>query len=92
MKIRQHFASHMTKMAAMPKYGKTLKNLLSRNHWVDFDEALYEASEIKALYYLCKLLPWVDLDLFYVKENFCNFGFYMGKCDNDVFFGNYFIL
>ena len=52
MKIRQHFAGHMTKMAAMPKYGKnTLKNLISRNHWVDFDETLYEASDT----YLCKL-------------------------------------
>ena len=55
MKLRQKFARHMTNMAAMPKYGKTLLKLLSRNHWVDFDETLYEASEIKALYYLCKL-------------------------------------
>ena len=39
MKIYQHFAGHMTKMAAMPIYGKHFKNLLS------FDEILYEASE-----------------------------------------------
>ena len=45
MKIYQHFAGHMTKMAAMPIYGKNFKNLLSRNHWTDFDDTLYEASE-----------------------------------------------
>ena len=45
MKIYQHFAGHMTKMAAMHIYGKNFKNLLSRNHWADFDETLYEASE-----------------------------------------------
>ena len=44
MKIHQDNAGHMTKIA-MPIYGKTLKNLLSRNHWADFDETLYEASE-----------------------------------------------
>ena len=46
MKFHQHFAGHMTKMAAMPIYGKsTFENLLSRNHWADFDETLYEVSE-----------------------------------------------
>ena len=45
MKIYQHFAGHLTKMAAMPIYGKTLSNLLSRNQWADFDETLYEASD-----------------------------------------------
>ena len=46
MKIHQHNAGHMTKMAAMPIYGKnTLKIFFSRNHWADSDETLYEASE-----------------------------------------------
>ena len=45
MKNYQHFAGHMTKMAAMPIYGKIFKNLLSMNHWVDFDETMYEASD-----------------------------------------------
>ena len=45
MKIHQHFAGRMTKMAAMLIYGKTRKNLLSRDHWAYFDEILYEASE-----------------------------------------------
>ena len=47
MKNYQHFAGHMTKMAVMPIYGKkTLKDHLSRNQWADFDETLYEESEI----------------------------------------------
>ena len=41
MKIHQQNAGHMTKMAAMPIYGKITLN----NHWTDFDETLYEASE-----------------------------------------------
>ena len=34
---------HMTKMAAMPIYGKNLKNLL-QNYWADCFEARYVAS------------------------------------------------
>ena len=52
MKIHQHYEGQMTKMAAMPMYGK---NTLSRNYRADFDETLYEAPETQALYYLCKL-------------------------------------
>ena len=54
MKIYQHFAGQLTKMAAMPIYVKHFKDLLSGNHLVDFDETLYEASETEALYYLYK--------------------------------------
>ena len=35
---------------------------------------------------------WVDLDLFYSKVRFCNLGIYIGKCDKDGFFGNYWSL
>ena len=45
MKIHQDSAGHMTKMASMLIYGKHFKKLLSRNHWADFDETMYEASE-----------------------------------------------
>ena len=47
MKIHdQHYAGHITKMVAMPIYGKKhFKILLSRNHLADFDETLYETSE-----------------------------------------------
>ena len=54
MKIHQHNAGDMTKIAAMSIYGKTLYNLLSRKHWADFGETLYEASDTIALYILFK--------------------------------------
>ena len=80
----------MTKMAAMPIYGKNpLKNLLSRNQWNDFNETWYVASGTQAHHYLFKLWPRVDLDLFYGKVKFCNIGFYIEKCNSDGFFGNY---
>ena len=45
----------MIKMAAMPIYGiKSLKNLVIRNQWVNFDETWYEASEIQAYFILLK--------------------------------------
>ena len=45
MKIYQHDAGHMTKMAAMPMYiVKALQNLLLRNQWTDFQETWYVAS------------------------------------------------
>ena len=59
MKNHQHNVGHMTMMAVMPIYGKKL--LLFRNHWADFDENLYEASENLAVYILFKLLPWLTL-------------------------------
>ena len=66
MKIYWHNAGHITKMAAMPIYGKNLKNLL-RNRWTDFHETWYVALVTPACHSLFKLWPWVDLDLFYGK-------------------------
>ena len=46
MKIYEHFASHMAKMAAMPIYGKnTLKIFFSENHLADVNETLYDQSD-----------------------------------------------
>ena len=75
MKIHQHNAGHITKMAAMPILMK-----LCMKHQRPKPFTII----------LCKLIPCADLDLFNGK--FCNLGFYMGKCDNDGFFGNYCIL
>ena len=36
-----------------------------------------------------QIMTWVDLDVFNSKVKICNLGFYLGKCDNDGFFGNY---
>ena len=55
---------HMTKMAAMPIYGKTFKNL--QNH-KSYDLETWHAALGLALQNLYKWWPWVDLDLFYGK-------------------------
>ena len=76
MKIHQHFAGHVTKMAAMPMYGKnTLK-------------IFFPGTTGQILMKLC--MKHQTPKPFKVK--FCILGFYMGKCDNDGFFGNYCIL
>ena len=72
LKIHQHFAGHMPKMAAIPIYGKnTLKiNLLFRNHWADFDEALYEASGFKPVIIFANYDPGFTLANFTPRSNF----------------------
>ena len=37
-------SGHVTKVAAIPLYGKNLKNLLLQNHWADWLETWYVAS------------------------------------------------
>ena len=70
----------MTKMAAMPIYGKNpLKDFLPWNQWNNFNHIWYSASGTTAPYNLLKLLPWVDLDLFFVNVKFCNLGFDIEK-------------
>ena len=82
----------MTKMATMPMYGKTpLKDFLW-DQWNNFNETWYVASGTAAHDSLFKLLTWVDLDLFFSKVKFCNFGYYIEKCDCVGFFGNYYSL
>ena len=82
MKINEHDAGHMTKMAAIPlfdKKKKTPQNPLLRNRWTDFHETWYVASETPAHHSLIKWWPWVDLDLFKGKVKFGNKGFSIGK-------------
>ena len=80
---------HMTKMAAMPIYGKKFlpfKNLLLQNQRADFHETSYIASRTPAHH---SLFCWSDLDLFYGKVKFGNLGFSIGKSENSGFFRNY---
>ena len=56
----------MAKMAAMPIYGKNLKNLLRNQKAYDL-ETWSVASGVQVLPNLFKWWPWVDLDLFYGK-------------------------
>ena len=66
---------HMTKMAAMPIYGKNLKNLLVWNQNVDDLESWYVALGARVLPSLFKWWPWVVLDLFYGKLKFDPYAF-----------------
>ena len=72
----------MTKMAAMPIYGKILKNLFLQNQLTDDLETWYVALSMQVLPRLFKLWPWVDLDLFNAKVKFGHIGFCMGKSEN----------
>ena len=79
---------HMTKMAVMPIFGKTFKNLLLQNRKSYDSETWHAASGTQALQSIYKWLQWVDLDLFYGKVKFGNLGFSIGKSENSGFFRN----
>ena len=91
IKIHEYDAGHMTKMAAMPIYGKkkTFKDLLLWNLWTNFQETWYVAFRTPANHSLFKWWPCVDTDLFYGKVKFQNFSFCIGKCQSDGFFENF---
>ena len=76
-KIYSNRAGHMTKMAAMPIYGKNIKYLLLRKQMAVDLETWYAASGARVLPSLFKLWPRVDHDLFYGTVKFGRFC--MGK-------------
>ena len=85
MKIYINGLGLLTNMAAMPIYGKNLKNLLLQNQVTDDHETWYVALSMQVLPRLFKLLPWVDLDPFYAKVKFGHINFCMGKSENYYF-------
>ena len=89
MKIYINVLGHMTNMAAMPIYGKNLKNLFLQNQKTDGLEIYYVALCNRVQPELFKLWPWVDPDPFYAKVKFGHIGFCIGKTENYLFFGNY---
>ena len=71
MEIYEHDASHMTKMATTPIYGKKASKIFfSRTGGPISLKTLYVAFGTPAHHSLFKLWPWVDLDLFFGKVNF----------------------
>ena len=89
-KFCSRHVGHMTKMAAMPIYGKNpSKIFFPRNRWPIFHQTWYVASGTPAHHSLFKWWPWVDLDLFYGMVKFCNLGFSIGKSENSGFCRNY---
>ena len=75
-KVYSNGPGQMTKMAAMPVYGKTF---LLWNQKCDDLEIWYAASCAQVLPSLFKWWPWDDLDLFYGKVKFGPLCFCMGK-------------
>ena len=82
----------MTNMAAMPIYGKNLKNLLLWNQKAIELEIWHAASSTWVLSSLFKGWPWVDHDLFYSKVKFAPLYVCMGTHFNSRFPGNYWSL
>ena len=77
----------MTKMGAMPMYGKYFENLLLQNQMSYDLETWHVASGTLFLKSLFKWCPWVDLDLLYAMSNLVT-GFSIGKSENIRFFRN----
>ena len=80
----------MTKMAAMPIYGKnTLKIFFSGNCGPISMKFSMKHLWLKYMWTCVnKSWPWDDLGLFYGKVKFGNIGFYMGNSENYGFFEN----
>ena len=66
-KVCSNCPGYMTKMAAMPIYGKSIKNLLLWNQNADDLETWYAVLGTRVLPNLFKWWPWVDLDVFYLE-------------------------
>ena len=76
-KFCSNVPDHLTKITAMPKYSKNLKNLIFQKRWADCLETWYVASSNCVLPSLFKW--WTCADLFYGKVKFGPFGFWMRK-------------
>ena len=69
MKVCSNGHSHMTKMAAMPIYGKNLKNLLLWNQKAN-DLGTWYAALVLEYYQVCSNdYPWLILTYFMARSN-----------------------
>ena len=72
---------------------KHFKNLLSRNHWADFDETLYKLQRPKLFIFCSNYDPLLALTYFMARSNFESYAFTMGNVTmHDGFFGKYCIM
>ena len=76
-KVCSNGPDHMTKMAAMPVYGKNLKKSSSLEP--KGLKTCYTSLSARVLPSFLKWWPWVDLDLFYGKVKYGPLCFCMGK-------------
>ena len=89
MKIHQHNAGLMTKMAAMPIYGKnTLKIFFPGTTGPILMKLCMKYQRPKPFVICANYDPVLTLTYFTARSNL-QFRLYMGKCDIDGFFGIY---
>ena len=86
MKIHQHNAGHMTKMAAMTIYGKYFKNPLPGTTGPILMKLCMKYQRPKPLIICTNYDPGLTLTYFTARSNL-QLRLYMGKCDIDGFFG-----
>ena len=87
MKIYWHDAGHMTKMAAMPIYGKNPSKIFFSGTGGPISKKPWSVALVTPAHHgLFKWWSWVDLDLFYGKVKFGNLGFSIEKRENFWFF------
>ena len=79
MKVCSNGLGHMTKMAAMPIYGKNLKKFLLQNQKADDLETWYASSGALVLPSLLKWWPLVDLTYFTARSNMVRYAFVWEK-------------
>ena len=75
----------MTKMAAMPIYGKTMKILLLWNHKTDDLESLHAASSTRVLPSLFNDDPGLTLTYFTARSNLVPYTFVWEKLKQWIF-------
>ena len=78
-KVSSNSHGHMTKMAAMPIYGKNLKQSSSSKPKGRWPWNLFAASSAWVLPSLFKWWSWIDLDLFYGKVKLVSYAFVWEK-------------
>ena len=88
-KILVNGHGNMTKMTAMPIYGKTLKNLLLWNQKADDLESWFAASGARVVVFLFNDDPGLTLTYFTARSNLVPFAFVWERGKTMDFFRNY---
>ena len=76
-KVCSNGPGHMTKMAAMPIYGKKIKKISGTKRAMTLKLGMQH--RVLEYYQVCSNDDWVDLDLFYGKVKFAPLCLCMGK-------------
>ena len=89
MKVCLRDLSHMTKMAATPIYGKNPLKIFSRTGGPISTKLCMLHRGLQPIIVCSNDDPRMTLAYFTARLIFENIGFYMGKGENNGYFGNY---